>query len=84
MTMKEQSELMGWKTVKVVREIKGDKLVTVSVILFIHVFKVKHFVRLRFFILCLHVTKGKTNVLMVVKHYNIVHVTLIHKHSDTG
>ncbi|CAG2249295.1 unnamed protein product [Mytilus edulis] len=28
MTMKEQSELMGWKTVKVVREIKGDKLVT--------------------------------------------------------
>ncbi|XP_052065018.1 gastrotropin-like [Mytilus californianus] len=28
MTMKEQSELMGWKTVKVMREIKGDKLIT--------------------------------------------------------
>ncbi|XP_052065017.1 gastrotropin-like [Mytilus californianus] len=32
MTMKEQSELMGWKTVTVVREIKGDKMMTTMVL----------------------------------------------------
>ncbi|XP_071120496.1 fatty acid-binding protein Fh15-like [Mytilus galloprovincialis] len=32
MTMKEQSELMGWKTITVVREIKGDKMIATMIL----------------------------------------------------
>ncbi|XP_052065016.1 uncharacterized protein LOC127704827 [Mytilus californianus] len=32
MTMKEQSELMGWKSITVVREIKGDKMMATMIL----------------------------------------------------